>query len=115
MKKQTLQEKQDEKARLRKKFHAHKRKQWAELCEREPRLPSFKRQVRRFSDAASLLVWLADHWVRQAEQDVRHAALQQINRHADKMARAEGRAVLDDPLPPARNVFLASRELLEVR
>ncbi len=111
----TLEEKQAEKSRLWRAYRAAKKQQWAELCAKEPRMAVFRKAVRRMRTGAELLVWLADHWVRCAEQDVRHAALQQINRHADRMARAEGRAVLDDPLPPATNVFLAAREMLAVR
>lgn len=115
MKPRTLQDKQEEKSRLWRKFLAAKKAEWAELCEQEPRLPVFRREVRRTRSPAETLLLLADSWVRAAPQHVRHAALQQINRHADRMARAEGRAVLDDPLPPARNVFLAAREMLAVR
>lgn len=113
--KRSLQDKQDEKGRLLKAFRAARRAQWAELCEREPRLAGVRSALRGFEDPRALLTRLADSWVRTAPTDVKFAVLREINRHADRMARREGRAVLDDPFPPAVNLFHASRELLGVR
>ncbi len=111
----TLSEKQDEKGRLWVAYRAAKRAEWAELCEREPRLPLFRKALRRLSDPRAIIFWLADSWVRSADTDLRHAALQQLDRHAWRMAREQGRAILDDPLPPQTNFFLVARQLLGVR
>jgi len=111
----TLQEKQDEKQRLAKAYLLRKRQQWAELVKREPRIAEFKKAVRREREPARLLVWLADSWVRRADPDIRHTALRIIDAHANRMALQAGRSALDDPIPPARNVFLAAREMLAVR
>jgi hypothetical protein len=110
-----LQEKQAEKQRLAKAYLARKRLQWAELVQREPRIASFKKAIRRQSDPAQCLVWLADSWVRQAPAETRYAALRIIDAHAVRMARLQGGEALNDPIPPARNVFLAAREMLAVR
>lgn len=111
----TLQDKQDEKARLSRAFRASRRAEWAELCEQEPRLLGIRSALRAIDDPRLLLIRLADSWVRTAPADVRIAVLREINRHAERMARREGRAILDDPIPPAINLFHASRELLGVR
>lgn len=113
--KRSLQDKQDEKGRLLRAFRASRRAQWAELCEAEPRLTGIRSALRRFDDPRALLSRLADSWVRQAPSDVRIAVLREINRHAERVARQQGRAILDDPIPPAVNLFHASRELLGVR
>lgn len=111
----SLTEKQDEKSRLLRAFRASRRAHFAELCEQEPRLAGVRSALRRIEDPRALLTRLADSWVRTAPVDIRFAVLREINRHAERMARREGRAVLDDPIPPAVNVFHASRELLGVR
>lgn len=113
--KPTLQEKRDEKSRLLRAYRATHRQLWSELCEREPRMMGFRRFVRGAATPADLLVGLADSWVRSADSEVRYAALRQIDRQANRMARFSGRAALDDPLPPALNVYLASRQMLGVR
>lgn len=110
-----LQEKQEAKQRLAKAYVARKRTEWAELIAREPRLAGFKKAVRRHTDPAQTLLALADSWVRSADADVRLAALRIIDAHAIRMARFSGGQALDDPIPPARNVFLAAREMLAVR
>lgn len=111
----TLAEKQDEKGRLLKAFRASRRAEWEALCEQEPRLLGIRRALRALHDPRAILSRLADSWVRLAPADVRLAVLREINRHAERQARREGRAVLDDPIPPQRNLFLAARELLGVR
>lgn len=113
--KQTLEQKQAEKDRLAKAYKLAQRIRWQEFCEREPRLPAFRKAVRRHTSPAGLLTMLADSWVRLADPDIRHAALRQIDLHANRMARASGGLALDDPLPPGRNVFLIAREMLAVR
>lgn len=113
--KRTLADKQDEKGRLLKAFRAARRAQWAELCEAEPRLVGIRSALRSIEDPRAIVTRLADSWVRTAPADVRIAVLREINRHAERQARREGRAVLDDPIPPAVNLFHASRELLGVR
>jgi hypothetical protein len=113
--KRSLEEKQAEKERLGKAYMARKRQQWAELVAKEPRIASFKKAVRREQDPAALLVALADSWVRSAPADTRYAALRIIDAHAVRMALRAGRQGLDDPIPPARNVFLTAREMLAVR
>lgn len=113
--KRSLQDKQDEKSRLLRAFRASRRAQWVELCEAEPRLNGIRSALRRFDDPRALLTRLQVSWVRTAPADVRLAVLREINRHAERQARREGRAILDDPIPPAVNVFHAARELLGVR
>lgn len=111
----TLDEKQAEKQRLAKAYLARKRQQWAELVAQEPRITGFKKAIRRERDPAALLVALADSWVRSAPADVRYAALRIIDAHATRMVLRGGGQGLDDPIPPARNVFLTAREMLAVR
>lgn len=112
---QTLAQKQEEKQRLRKAYLSWKRQQWAGLFQREPRLSEFKKAVRREQDPARLLVTLADSWVRFADADIRLAVLRIIDAQANRMARRNGGEALNDPIPPARNLFLAAREMLAVR
>lgn len=114
MKPRTLAEKQDEKARLLKKARASRREDWAALIEQEPRLIGFQRALRKARDPRALLIGLANSWIRRAPMEVRYAALRLIDRHANKQARFAGRAPLDDPLPPQRNLYLAAREMLGV-
>ena len=111
----TLADKQDEKSRLLRAFRASRRAQWTELCAAEPRLAGVRSALRAMDDPRTILTRLADSWVRTAPIDIRFAVLREINRHAERMARREGRAVLDDPIPPAVNLFHASRQLLGVR
>lgn len=111
----TLQDKQDEKGRLWRSYRRAKREEWRELCEAEPRLIGFRKTLRRAQDPRALIQQLADSWLRNAPANVRFAALQQIDRHAWRMARLSGAQPLDDPMPPARNVFITARELLAVR
>lgn len=113
--KRTLADKQDEKDRLFRAFRAARRAQWAALCEQEPRLAGIRAALRAMDDPRAIVTRLADSWVRSAPADIRLAILREINRHADRMARREGRPILDDPIPPAVNLFHASRQLLGVR
>lgn len=115
MKPRTLAEKQEEKARLLRKAKAARRSDWAELIDQEPRLIGFQQDLRRSREPRSILTGLADSWVRLAPMPVRYAVLRLIDRHASKQARFAGRAPLDDPLPPQRNLYLAAREMLAVR
>lgn len=115
MKKPNLQDKQDEKGRLWKAYRLKKREQWRELCTAEPRMIGFRKALRRSREPRQFIARLADSWLRDAPADVRFAALSLIDAHGDRMARLQGGAGLDDPLPPALNVFLASRDLLGVR
>ena len=110
-----LQEKQAEKQRLAKHYLAMKRGQLAALYAREPRLASFKKSVRREQDPARALLMLADSWVRFADPDIRLAALRILDAQANRMALRNGGEALSDPIPPARNLFLAAREMLAVR
>lgn len=111
----TLEEKQAEKARLAVKYNRAQRERWKELCEREPRLAVLRRAIRRTTSPAATLLLIAESWARNADHDVRHAVLRQIDRHANRMARFAGRAPLDDPMPPQMNVFLTARQMLAVR
>lgn len=113
--KQTLEDKQDEKGRLWKAYRAKKREAWRDLCQREPRMIGFRRALRRTRDTGAFVVRLSDSWLRNADADVRFAALQQIDTHAGRMALRLGGRDLDDPMPPSINLFLVSRELLGVR
>jgi len=110
-----LEEKQAEKQRLAVKYNRAQREKWKELCAREPRLAQLRRLVRRTTTPASTLLLIAESWVRHADQDLRHAVLRQVDRHANRMARYVGRAPLDDPMPPQMNVFLTVRQMLAVR
>lgn len=110
-----LEEKQAEKQRLAVKYNRTQREKWKELCAREPRLAPLRRALRRTSSPAATLMLVADSWARDADQDLRHAVLRQVDRHANRMARFAGRAPLDDPMPPRMNVFLAVRQMLAVR
>lgn len=111
----TLEEKQDERARLAKKYRAHRRERWNDLIAEEPRLVAFKSSLRRMRDAREVIHRLADSWIRRAPPHVRLAGLQLIEQHSQRERRYRGLAPLDDPLPPRRNVFLVARELLAVR
>lgn len=113
--KQTLDEKQAEKSRLMVKFKAAQRAKWAELSAEEPRLPAFKKALRKMDDPKTILVRLSESWLRTAPLAHRYAALRLIDKHSAKMARQEGREPLNDPLPPGTNLYLTARELLAVR
>lgn len=115
MAKQTLEQKQDEKARLLKGYRAAKRKEWRELVEQEPRILSFRRWMKKQTDPASALVAISDSWLRLAPDNVRYAALGLIETHAAKMAQYQGREALDDPIPPATNFYFTAREMFAVR
>lgn len=115
MKPQTLDDKQAEKDRLYRKYRTAKREQWKALCEQEPRLSALRLAIRRTRRPAETVLVIADSWARRAEPHIRHAVLSQVERHAQRMQRQQGRAVLDDPLPPAVNVFLIAREMLALR
>lgn len=110
-----LEEKQAEKARLSIAYNRAQRERWKELCTREPRLTPLRRAIRHTQTPAATLLLIAESWVRQADQDLRHAILRQIDRHANRMVRFAGRAPLDDPMPPQMNVFLTARQMLAVR
>ncbi len=113
--KQTLQEKRDEQQRLSKAYKANKREQWDELVEREPRLIPMRAAIRGSANPSELFQNIADSWVRFAPSEVRYAVLRMVDDHANRQARLAGRAILDDPLPPGRNLYHATRELLAVR
>jgi hypothetical protein len=113
--KQTLEEKQAEKARLSKAYKARKRQQWADLLRSEPRLRDFRRKVRAIQSPAALLVALADSWVRNAPTETRYAALRIIDKQLTRIARFNGGQELDDPLPPKRSPFHTAKEMLAVR
>ncbi len=111
----TLQAKQDEKQRLAKAYRASQREQWRELCEQEPRLPGFRRSIRRMQSPAQVLTALAESPLRRGAPSVRYAVLRLIDRHCWRQLRRQGQAPLDDPLPPQTNVFFVAREMLELR
>ena len=111
----TLQDKQDEKDRLAKAYRAYKRRQWAGLIEKEPRLIEFQKTLKKADNPADILRRLSQSWIMAAPNDVRYAALRLIDAHANKMVRQLGGEALSDPMPPAKNLFIAARELLRVR
>lgn len=111
----TLQDKQDEQGRLAKAYRARKKAEWIEAVANEPRLIELQRDIRAMRSPGGILAYLRGSWVLAASSDVRLYALRIVNAHADKMVRAAGGEALDDPLPPARNLFIAVRELLGVR
>ena len=115
MKARTLDEKQAEQQRLSAAYRAAKREQWASLCEQEPRLAETRLAIRRETCPATLLRRLGDSWARRAPAPIRYATLRIIQKHSERMQRQQGAAVLDDPLPPARNLYLAAKEMLAVR
>lgn len=85
------------------------------MCEREPRILAFQKDVRKMESPKAILEYVSRSWVMQADADTRLCALRIINKHADNMALKQGGPRLDDPIPPARNLFIAARELLAVR
>ena len=113
--KQTLEQKQAMQARLAKAYTAKQRQKWQELIEKEPRILALRTAIGRTRTPQELLAGIADCWVRFADLEARYAALRLIDKHCNKMARFAGRAVLDDPLPPATNCYLTAREMLAVR
>lgn len=113
--KQTLEQRQDEKDRLAKKYRAAKRAQWDELCEAEPRLPGLRTAIRRSDNPTRLLRGLADSWIRSAPREIRHAAMGLIQKQEDAVRRRNGFEPFDDPLPPQRSVYFVAKELLNVR
>lgn len=115
MKRQTLQDKQDEQGRLLKAYRAKQREKWSDALEQEPRLGALRIAIKRCLHPSALVVAMADSWVRCAPIDIRHVALRLVDAHCNAMARAQGGVELDDPLPPQSNVFFAVREILDVR
>lgn len=113
--KQTLEQKQREKSRLLKAFRAQRKHDWLELVAREPRIKQFWSDLKKIDSPANVLVYLADSWVRFADPELRYAALRLVNKHCEKQGRYVGQQILDDPMPPATNVFLTAREMLAVR
>lgn len=112
--KQTLQGKQEEKARLLSKFKAHRREEWAKLTAKEPRLAQFKKAIRDQSPQdIARLVHLS--WLRTAHKDIQYAALRLIDKEAARQTRSQGGEPLDDPLPPQRNLYLVAREVFALR
>lgn len=111
----TLQAKQDEKQRLAKAYRASQRAKWRDLCEAEPRLPAYRKALRRTQSPSAILAHLADSPLRRATPDVRYAVLRLIDRHCWRMLRRTGHLPLDDPMPPQTSVFFVAREMLAVR
>lgn len=111
----TLEEKQAERDWLMKAYRATKREEWAELCEAEPRLAGFKTALRREREPRVIARKLSDSWLRFADDRTRFAALGLILKHSDRERRYLGLQPLDDPLPPARTLFMVAKEILAVR
>jgi len=111
----TLEDKQAEQSRLAKAYYAAKRKAWALAVFDEPRLLDVQRDIRAMRSPAAILAYLRGSWVMEASPEVRLYVLRIVNAHADKMIRAAGGEALNDPMPPAVNLFIAARELLGVR
>lgn len=111
----TLEEKQAEQSRLAKAYRAYRRRKWAEAVAEDTRLLDLRRDIAAMQSPKAILDYLRGSWVMQAAPDARLYALRIVNAHADKMVRASGGSVLDDPVPPAVNLFIAARELLAVR
>lgn len=112
---QTLQDKQDEKNRLAKAYRAHKREEWRQLIEQEPRLLEFKSALKLMRHPRHVLEYVANSWVRQAPEPIRRAALRLVDEHSNREKRFAGRPIFDDPLPPETNVFFTVKEMLAVR
>jgi hypothetical protein len=115
MPRMTLDEKQAEKQRLAKAYTFYKRAEWQALCEQEPRLLTLRKAIRASRDPERLYAMLADSWVRFAPAPVGYAVLRLVDRQADKIRREQGGEGLSDPIPPARNLFIAVREMLKLR
>lgn len=113
-KKQTLEDKQQEKARLLSKFKAHRRENWKTLTAQEPRLADFKKAIRG-AHPRDILGLVLTSWVRVASVPVQHEALRLIDKEASRRVREQGGEPLDDPLPPERNLYLLSREIFALR
>lgn len=115
VKPRTLAAKTAERDRLSKAYRFAKRAEWQGLCEQEPRLHAFKLALRRMNNPREIIARLADSWLRHAPNDIRYAALRQIDRHANRMALRLGGSELNDPMPPGRNLYFVAKELLAVR
>lgn len=103
--------KQAEKSRLASHYRREKKAQWRAICEQEPRILELQRDITAMRSPAEILGYLRSSWVMESPADMRFYALRIVNAHAEKMS---GR-VLDDPIPPAENLFIAARKLLAVR
>ena len=111
----TLQEKQDEKDRLSRQYKARQREKWALLIAQEPRLLAFKKELAKEENPRRIIERLRKSWIMHAPMEVRYAALRIIDAHANKMVLRQGGFILDDPLPPKRNLYMVARDLLGVR
>lgn len=111
----TLQEKQDEKGRLAKHYRFNKRVKWDAFCADEPRILTLQRDIRRMDSPSAILEYLRASWVLEASTDARIYTLRIIDKHANKKALQAGGEALSDPMPPARNLYIAARELLRIR
>lgn len=111
----TLQEKQDEKERLSRQYKARQREKWALLIQQEPRLLTFKKELAKEDSPRRIIERIKHSWIMQAPMEVRYAVLRIIDAHANKMVLRQGGQILDDPLPPKRNLYMVARDLLGVR
>lgn len=106
-----LRAKQAEQSRLTAQYRRNRKAEWEKFCESEPRILELQKDIHAIRSPAEILAYLRQSWVMEASTDARFYALRIINAHAEKMS---GR-VLDDPIPPAENLFIAARRLLAVR
>jgi len=111
----SLQEKQAEKQRLLKAHKENERQKWADLCEREPRMKSFRKAVRRTTNPQALIFGVAQSWVRFAPEDVQRAASQIVHEHTESMRERMGLERLCDPLPPQRSAWRIVRGFFPYR
>jgi len=112
MKKQSLEEKTQERARLLKSYRASVRASLRTAYSQEPRLKRLSRSLRRHTTPADLVVAVADSWLRTAPVEHRSIGLRLIQAHCDRMERARGHEALDDPMPPGQSASLLVIDLL---
>ena len=112
---QTKQEKQDEKSRLAARYRKTRREQWELAVAQEPRLEAFQHSIKSMENPREILQAIGSSWIMEAPVGVRYWALRLVDAHANAKAKKEGRQILDDPMPPRQNLYIAARELLGVR
>ncbi len=105
----------EEKQRLTRNYRIARRNVNIETLASEPRLIRFSAWLRKQSDPREIVSGIAESWLPDATQDVKHYALRLVAARCDKLNRANGFAALDDPLPPETSVFFKVKEAIGAR
>lgn len=108
----TLQEKSDEKSRLMKQYRLTQKRNWEEDKVKYPGIEDFAKKVRKVTQPQDMLVLARTPWILEGPKELRRLALQIISKRCDQIILANGGQILDDPLPPKRNVYMACRDIL---